>query len=168
MAMSRAHEHPKGGRSWCCMPPHGFVGTPIVTKCSPNNGPTVPGGCRRSPRNCDFQPTHAGLKTAKSSLVGPHKGGRSGTRIQDPPLVRGSVQKKKVALGLGLDRCTVPAIGLPYMVQISPKQHFQSPISTTRRARFVLCGSPWVGMHSHCNQMTTGSPKPPKTPPRQK
>ena len=50
--------------------------TPIVTESFPNNGPRVPRGVseviQKSPSSSQ---THAGLKTAKSSPVGPPSGG---------------------------------------------------------------------------------------------
>ena len=54
------------------MAPHGFIHTPVVTKWSPAQGP--PGVARGCPGIATFQPTHAGLKTAKSSPVGPYRG----------------------------------------------------------------------------------------------
>ena len=36
------------------------------------------------PNGCDFQPTHAGLKTAKSSPVGPHRAADLGNVEKEP------------------------------------------------------------------------------------
>ena len=60
---------------------------------------------RRSPQKGNFQPNHVGLKTAKCLPVGPHtKVDCVYPEIERPlPLIRGSILKKKVGWGQGLD-----------------------------------------------------------------
>ena len=85
-----------------------------ILPLSPNDHPTTaqgsPGVLRGHLEIMLFQPTHAGLKTAESTMVGPHRGANLGNleiELGTLSLVRGSIPKKKVEWDLGLDRCTV-------------------------------------------------------------
>ena len=128
-----------------------------ITQQQPNG----PWGLSEVTQHCDFQPTHAGVNTAKSSLVGPHVRADHG-KLEIAPgtlsLVRGSIEKSVVKWDLGENLHTLAATRHPsfaHHAATRPKTAPLGPISTTRRARRVLCGSPWVHTYSHCHKMIT-------------
>ena len=82
---------------WGYVAPHGFTCTPIVTKSWPNKCTKIPWGRDIYPI-VFFLPTHRGIKTAKSSPLGPHRGANLG-KLQlanrPPSLVWESKENKK-------------------------------------------------------------------------
>ena len=73
-----------------------------IVPLSPNDHPTTAQGPQRlsevTPKIAIFQSTHGGLKTAESSLVGPHKGGRSlnsGDSTRDPVISYGGPYRRR-------------------------------------------------------------------------
>ena len=124
-----------------------------VLPLSPNNFPTTAQGplgvVEGRPKITIFHPTHAGMKMAKSSPVGPY----GGTDLENleiaprTPFIRDRVQiQAKNGTGLGLNRRTVATFGQPpafaHCSTNKPKK-----VLPTKRVGITVASMPYVGAH---------------------